>query len=290
MKINKYLDKLPSIEGKAILVTGTTSGLGKEVCFHLAYKGAKLIFACRNLDKANLVKEEILKIYPITEISIYKYDQADFKSIDSFVEKIKDVKIDGLIANIGVYYPKKNLKTKDGYELTMGTNYLGTFHLIDKMRNHLNLDKTRVVIVTSLVACYAKKINLDESNKLNRNEIYGYSKRCLARLSYELNSLNEGATYYLAHPGVSSTNIISNKDTGLPNWFGILGHKFLTLFTHSAKKASLTFIRALTSTSINKYISPRGLFHISGYPTERKYPKYLTKPIIIETKEYLENK
>lgn len=289
MKYQKYLDTLPSLEGKQVLVTGATDGLGKEVIYHLAYKGAKLILACRNLEKADLVKTNLLKVYPNTDITIFKYDQADFASIDEFVEQVKNYKIDGMIANVGIYFPKKKLKTKDGYELTLGTNYFGTFHLIDKLRNHLNNDKTRVVIVTSLAAVYSKNISLSDSNKLDRNEVYGFSKRCLSRLGYELNSLNEGATYYLAHPGICSTNITSNKDTGFPHWYGVVAHKGLTLLTHSPKKAALTFMKALTSTSENKFISPRGPFYISGYPIERKYPKYLTKPIIIETKEYLEN-
>ena len=290
MKLSKYLNKFPSLEGKLYIVTGANSGLGFDVSLHLAHLGASVILACRNFNRALNAKEKILNEVPNAELFIEEYDQADFSSIVSFSQRIKDKynHIDGLVCNAGVYFPKHDYKTKDGYELTFGTNYLGTYKLINSLKDKLNDNCSRVCIVTSLTATLAnKRKDINEINKLDRNQIYGYSKYCLSRLCKELSLENNNITYNLVHPGIASTNIISSQQTGLPHWFQILGHRFLTLFTHSSKKASLILLEGLLTEKKDVYIVPRGLFAISGYPKLKKIPKYTNKLIIEKTKELI---
>lgn len=291
MKITRYLEKIPSLEGRLYIVTGANSGLGFDLSVHLATKGASVILACRNLERANKAKEKILLNVPNANLFIEEYDQASFDSIVKFADRVKNnySHIDGIVCNAGVYYPKADYKTKDGYELTFGTNYLGTFKLLNELKTKLSNDSSRVVIVTSLTATLAnKKIDIDKFNILNRNQIYGYSKYCLSRLFSELENENNNINYYLVHPGIASTNIISSQQTGLPHWFQVLGHRFLTLFTHSSRKASLILLEGLISDSKKKYIVPRGLFAISGYPKFKNVPKYASKRIIKQTFEMLE--
>ena len=161
---------------------------------------------------------------------------------------------------------------------------------------HLNplLEKfeSKVIIVTSLTGFWAKKrIRLEDNEKLSRNKVYGYSKYCLSRLGYELNSKKSKVNYFLTHSGICKTNIISSDQTGLPNWFSKIGHVFLYFFVHSSAKACLTNLLALdTNDNERKYIKPRGIFSISGYPIKRKIPQYAKKNIIEETYQYLEDK
>lgn len=289
-KYKKYLDKLASLENKIIIVTGANSGIGLQTCFHLAYKKAHIIMACRNVEKANKAKQAVLKEYPETIIDVLNYDQSSFESIESFSNAVKTkyLKIDGLVCNAGVYYPKKNSMTKDGYELTIGTNYLGVYKLINSLKDLLNNSYARVVIVTSLTGFLSVRSSLRNGLKMHKNKVYGFSKYCLSRLCNELDSENSNITYNLTHPGISQTNIISSDQTGLPNWFSKLGHGFLYLFVHHADKASLTNILGLVNDSDDKkYITPRGLFNISGYPKKRKYPNYSKKKIIEETNSIL---
>lgn len=287
---NKYLDKFPSLEGKNIIVTGANSGLGFETCRHLIYKKANVIMACRNLKKANEAKEKLLKENNLAKIKIYQYDQSSFESIREFKNNIvnDNIKIDALICNAGVYYPKKKYLTKDGFELTFGTNYLGTYYLLKCLNGYLEQCDSRIIIVTSLTGMLSKHYQLNDINNLNRNDVYSYSKYCLSRLCYELDLNSINCKYYLIHPGICQTNIISSEQTGLPNWFSKIGHAFLYVFVHSATKASLCDIKALTTNEKQKkYIKPRGLFAISGYPTLKKYPKYAKKSIIEETEKLI---
>lgn len=287
MKYIKFIDKFPSLEGKLYIVTGANSGLGFDTSLYLAYKGASVILACRNLERAEKAKNRILNEVPNAKLFIEQYDQADFNSIEKFSNNIKDnySHIDGIICNAGVYFPKQDYKTKDGYELTFGTNYLGTFKLLYELKYKLNDDHSRVVIVTSLTATLSNKSkDIENFSSLNRNQVYGYSKYCLSRLFYELSTEFNNITYNLVHPGIASTNIISSTQTGLPHWFQVLGHKFLTLFTHSSKKASLILLEGLLTDKKSSYITPRGPFAISGYPKYKRVPKYVKKDIINKTK------
>ena len=112
------------------LVTGASSGIGKYASMYYAYKGARVIMACRNIKKAGLVKEEILKEVPNASLDIIKLDLSDFNSIEEFNNELRSKyqHIDILVNNAGVYFMPKEL-TKQGYEITMGTNYLGPYYL-----------------------------------------------------------------------------------------------------------------------------------------------------------------
>ena len=290
MKYVNYLNRFESLENKLFIVTGANSGLGFDTSLYLAYKGASVILACRNLERAEKAKDKILKEVPSAKLFIEEYDQASFSSITNFSQRVKENydHIDGLVCNAGVYFPKQDYKTKDGYELTFGTNYLGTYKLISSLKEKLNMDSSRVVIVTSLTATLANKSkDIDEISKLNRNQIYGYSKYCLSRLAYELILMKSNMSVNLVHPGIASTNIISSQQTGLPHWFQVLGHRFLTVFTHSSQKASLILLEGLLNKNSNQYIVPKGIFGISGYPKIKKLPKYTNKEIISKTKELI---
>ncbi|MGN1294888.1 MAG: SDR family NAD(P)-dependent oxidoreductase [Bacilli bacterium] len=276
MKVEKWLKKnYIDLSKKTVVVTGANSGIGLETCFHLASFNASIIMACRNEGKAKEAKNKILAQYPSVNIEIIKYDQSSFASITSFVEKIKDIKIDGLILNAGVYFPKADYKTEDGYELTFGTNYLGVYYLLKQLKEKLENDSTRVVMVTSLTAFLSSsKRKITSYKKLSRNKAYGFSKLCLSRLFVALSASSINATYRLVHPGITATNILNSEKTGFPSWFSKLGHSFLYLFVHKASKAALcSLLGLIDQEEYKKYISPRGPFAISGFPKKKRIPK-----------------
>ena len=287
MKYQKYLSKFQTLEGKNIIITGANSGIGFETCkYVLALKG-NVIMACRNLNKAEDAKNKLLEEFPSSNIKVYQYDQASLSSIENFVHALKEnkVEIDGLICNAGVYYPKKDMKTIDGFELTIGTNYIGTSYLLDSLKDVLN--NKRVVVVSSLTATLAKDYGLENIDKLSRNKLYGFSKFLLCKNAYE-RIYNESYELVVVHPGICATNILTSKDTGLSSWFSLLGRKFLNIFVHSASKAALILIEGLLcSYQKGLYIKPRGPFAISGYPTIKKLPKkFKSEGLIQKTRVY----
>ncbi len=291
MKIQKYLNKYHSLKDKNIVVTGANSGIGFELSKHLLFLNANLIMACRNLKRAEDAKNELLKLYPNSNIKIFIYDQASFDSINNFCNEIKDIKVDFLVCNAGVYYPKKKMVTKDNFELTVGTNYFGETYLLDKLEKKLINDQTRVIIVSSLTAINSKMRPLTKINSLSRNSLYGYSKLLISSSTYE-RMLEKKYKIVLVHPGVCATNILNNKDTGLSSSFALIGRKFLNIFVHSAAKASLCLLEGIECNYQDfMYIAPRGILAISGYPKIKKIPNKFKKYKMLEqTREFIGGK
>lgn len=293
MKYGKYLDRLPSLKGKNIIVTGANSGLGFQTSAALCYKGAHLIMACRNQKKGEKAKKELLDQFPSAEIDLIPYDQSRLESILSFADAIEKNydRIDGIVFNAGIYFPKSHSRTEDGFELTFGTNYLGTYRLWKRLNPLLDKCRARVVVVSSLTAFFSRRnLKMENVDRMRRNKLYGYSKRCLSRLCYEIMQQEGQTEVMVAHPGLCKTNIIASDQTGFPRWFTRAGHAFLYLFTHSAEKAALTNLAALTAEKTNRMIRPRGLFALSGYPQIVPMPAYSKKPVIEETEAYLERR
>ena len=273
MKYLKYIDKyVTSQKGKTFIVTGATSGIGRALAFQLAYKDANVILACRNISKANKVKEEILKQFPNANIEIAQYDQADFSSIDNFVNSIKDRKIDCLVLNAGIYHCHNDLTTVDGYPLTVGTNYIGAFYLCSKLDEKFkNGDIKRVVVTSSIVHRFGKtkhyeKYLLNVKNKPNRT--YNVSKKMNYDFAANLKTAIPNLEVVLTHPGLARTSIIKEDHSSLPLFIKYAGDRFLKIFANSAEKSAICTLFASTKDLKFdlEYVIPRGLFHLVGYP------------------------
>ena len=273
MKYLKYINKnIPNLKGKTFIVTGATSGIGLEVSKQLAYKDAKVIMAVRNLNKANKVKEDILKEVKDADIEIIKYDQADFSSIEEFANNIKDNKYDGLILNAGIFHPTNNMTTVDGYPLTIGTNYLGAYYLMKCLSSSLEKGNIkRVVVTSSLVRVFGKtkhyeKYLLNVKNKPNRT--YNISKKMNYNFAANLKAKYPNLEVVITHPGLARTNIIKADSSSFKSWFKFAGDKFLKIFANSAEKSAICTLLSASKDDVNEldFIYPRGPFHAVGYP------------------------
>lgn len=289
-------DIIQQVNGKTFIVTGANSGLGFSVTKHLVRLGAQVIMACRNLEKGKRAKDQLLKIRPKAKLVILEYDQADFNSITGFVKEIVDKYSNffGIVLNAGIFHPKKELKSKDGFPLTIGTNYLGIYYLLKCLQeNHIwqeNLER-RIIFVGSLSWHKVKVSKISDILTVKRSyaiKEYAQSKTLLGSLAYQLSthqsdllSMPPNIKVLSMHPGVVPTNIVSNY----PKCFSWVAQKVLPLFVHSADKAALGIVKLCLEKDVdeNKIAVPRGLFHISGYPILRPYPKklkYIGKELI----------
>ena len=115
---------------KIFIITGPTSGLGKETLRILSRKNATVIMAARDIKKAKAVKNEMLSQNKNGKIDIQELDLSNLASINNFSKEIKKKYkvIDVLINNAGIMACPYS-KTKDGFEIQMGTNHLGHFAL-----------------------------------------------------------------------------------------------------------------------------------------------------------------
>ena len=298
MKYLKYINKhIPNQKGKTFIITGATSGIGLEATKQLAYKEAKVIMAVRNLKKAETVKEEIIKEVPNANIEIMRYDQADFSSIEEFANLIKNNKYDCLILNAGIFHPTNNMKTVDGYPLTIGTNYLGMYYLAEHLKESFsNGNIKRVVVTSSLVRVFGrtkhyKKYLLEVRNHPNRT--YNISKKMNYNFAANLKAKYPNLEVVITHPGLARTNIIQADSSSFKSWFKFAGDKFLKIFANSAEKSAICTLLSATKTEICEldFVYPRGIIHAVGYPkiSHRKIDKIKDPYLEESTHQILEN-
>lgn len=235
---------------KTIIVTGATSGIGFETAKTLFLQGHHLVLGNRNMKKALKVKEELLSLKD-GDIDLLELDLSSFISIRSFTEKIKNNydKIDILINNAGVFSRKENY-TLEGFELTLGVNYVGTYYLTELLLPKLLEQTDPKIIMVSSIGCYWGKIKLKE-NFFNKktNSFKDYFNSKLASLYYTsyLSERYPSVFIKAADPGVAYSSIWKWK-TG----FGRCLDKLYKKIFHSSKDASRVIVQLASNDYFDK--------------------------------------
>jgi len=119
---------------KSIIITGANSGIGYECAMQMARIAPKeaIIIACRNITAGNMAAEKIKKATGHLHLICMELDLASLQSIREFetaFSKTNHKEISALINNAGLQNIGETAYTKDGFELTFGTNHLGGFYL-----------------------------------------------------------------------------------------------------------------------------------------------------------------
>jgi len=276
-KIQKWLDKNITIDykGKNIFITGANSGIGFEMAKKMVQFGANVTMLVRNLEKGKLAVEKLKEEYVCASVNIIELDLASKKSIEKCVEKIVNDKldIDVFINNAGVYHLPKGT-TKDGYEITFGTNYLGTLYLNDLLNKYLlTLNHKVINILTTSISVYLTHINYKDFESKSIASpliIYARSKLAVANLYYTYldEFKNTNVSFRLIHPGTTYTPLIVKAYKN--KVFQKLASIFMKIVFHTPEKASLTSLMAIQSES-SKVIAPSGLLQISGFPKTKRF-------------------
>ncbi|XP_042867353.1 retinol dehydrogenase 13-like [Penaeus japonicus] len=221
------------MDGKTVIVTGSSSGIGLATAEELARRGARVILACRNAEKANKVAQGIRERTGNTNVKVSVLDTSDLDSVREFVQEFKktEKQLDVLINNAGLGIPKKRLN-KHGFELTLATNHYGHFILTALLIDVLKESApSRVVTVSSSVHKYSSKANFEDLN-FDRTPYlafpaYALSKLCNILFTKELARKLEGTGVVAncLHPGIVNTDILNKENT----WSGALLTFFIGL-------------------------------------------------------------
>src|SRR6202035_2799913 len=118
---------VPDQTGKLVVVTGANSGTGKEATRRLAAAGAHVVMAVRTVAKGEQARAEILAQHPHAQLEVRQVDLADLASVTQFADGLiaDGAPLDLLVNNAGVMAPPTRMTTADGFELQMGSNFLG---------------------------------------------------------------------------------------------------------------------------------------------------------------------
>ncbi len=278
IKYQKWISKhcKNSLENKTIFITGGNSGIGFEATRNFLHLGATIIWGCRNLEKAETARAKIVEEFALANISIVQVDLADTNSITKCVENLakNNTKIDVIYNNAGVFRIPQG-KTKQNFDLVIGTNLVGTYILNKLLLDHYK--NSQFIFTTSITAMFTK-LNLNdpffEKTKYGNFKAYGRSKFGINQLVSFWNE-NCEINFALIHPGITYTPLI--KKAYKSRIFCALAAGFMKLFFHTAEKASLTAILAVEENKKFGYYGPRGPFAISGYPKKRRLMKRFLK-------------
>nr|XP_039268676.1 retinol dehydrogenase 12-like [Styela clava] len=206
------------MDGKTVLITGANTGIGLATAIDMANRNARVIMACRDMEKGNAAKEKVIQETGSNDVILKELDLASFESIREFAADINEnePKLHVLINNAGVMMCPP-MKTKDGFEMQFGVNHLGHFLLTNLLVELLKKSAPSRVVTVSSTAHYKMygwgKIHWDDLNfekKYDAQKAYGQSKLMNVLFSRELSKRLHGTavTTYALEPGVVDTELV----------------------------------------------------------------------------------
>jgi short-subunit dehydrogenase len=251
---------------KVIIITGASSGIGKELAIQLSEKNAKLILAARKLEKLEKVK----KICRSNEsdILIVKTDVSKKEDCKNLIEKTieKFGKIDILINNAGITIWAKFAEIKDLliFEKIININYLGSVYCTYYALPYLKQTKGQIIGISSLTG----------KNGVPTRTAYAASKHAMAGFfdSLRIELYDEGIDITMIYPGFVKTDIRKN---GFGKGGKILGESHIDeKGVMSVEKCGNIIIKAIKKRKREIIMTPKGKIGIFLKPF---FPKLIDK-------------
>jgi NAD(P)-dependent dehydrogenase (short-subunit alcohol dehydrogenase family) len=205
------------MKGKRVLITGPTSGVGKEIATQLAALGAEVILGSRDIQKGKQTAAEITSRTGSSKVVPMRIDTSSQASIRLFAQEFRrkyrrlHVLINNASGNRGTL-PK--IKSADGIELTFATNVVGYFLLIQELLAALKASAPSRII--NVASAYASDLDLDDLQFDRRPfesfKAYAQSKACDRLLTWALarRLKGTGVTANAMTPGLIMTGLYRN--------------------------------------------------------------------------------
>ncbi|HXG07856.1 MAG TPA: SDR family oxidoreductase [Nitrososphaera sp.] len=240
-----------NLEGKTCLVTGATSGIGKEIARGLAEMGATVVLVGRTKEKCELVRNDIrTRTGSGSRVSYLVADLSSQASIRQLARQYADghSRLDVLVNNAGAFRANRNTTT-DGIEYTFAVNHLAPFLLTNLLLDLIKRSAPARIITTSSVAHRgARIIDFDdvqfEKRSYNGFKAYSLSKLANILFTRELAERlsGTGVTANCFHPGGVRTNLARENP-----WYYRLAWSVVGLFFISPEKGADTAIYLASS-------------------------------------------
>lgn len=259
---------IPSQDGRSVVVTGATNGIGYQTARELARAGADVVLAVRDVVRGEQVRDET------GAAAVVRLDLADLASVRSAAQALRErwPRLDVLINNAGVMGLPRRL-TPDRLELQMATNHFGPFALtgllIDTLRDGL-------VVTVASGAHRRGRIDLDDlqsERRYDRWRVYSNTKLANLLFAFELGRRAAAAGLELrslaAHPGLARTNLFAagartdgNRLKELAIGWG------LRVLGQSDAQGALPSLYAATVPGLpsGSYVGPGGIHEWRGHP------------------------
>jgi len=202
------------LDGKRVLVTGGSGGLGAETARALASRGARVVLTARDLAKGEAAAKAIRESTGNQDIEVEDLELASLESVRAFAERFlaRHDALHVLVNNAGVM-ACPFARTQDGFELQFGTNHLGHFLLAGLLAPALLRGAPARVVSLSSRGHQQSPVVFDdvtfERRPYDKWAAYGQSKTANVLLAVELERRlgARGVHAYAVHPGVILTEL-----------------------------------------------------------------------------------
>jgi NAD(P)-dependent dehydrogenase (short-subunit alcohol dehydrogenase family) len=239
------------MQGKTVVITGATSGIGEVAALELAGKGARIVFVARDRNRGETTLAKLDAKAPGLSHKVHYADLslvADMKRVAAEIAA-SEPRIDVLINNAGAAFAQRQV-TPEGFELTFALNHLSYFVVTCGLRERLLATPAARIVSTSSTAHVGMKIDLDDlqtEKGYSSLKAYGRSKLENILFTRELAHRLQGTglTANCLHPGVVATRF-GHESGGIIQPF----LKALQIFAISPEKGAETIVYLASSPDV----------------------------------------
>ncbi|KAG9339633.1 hypothetical protein JZ751_023524 [Albula glossodonta] len=262
MKTRRFCMDMKRLDGKTVLITGGNSGIGKEAAIAMAMRGARVIIACRDPEKAEKAVREIKTTSHSLNVLHMHLDLANLRSVRDFCKTFlqKEKRLDILINNAAM--PSVLDWTDDSFSMCFGVNHLGHFLLTNLLLGRLKETAPSRVITLTCSAYKYQKLDFQDLN-YNLFPFFTYCRSKLANIYFtqELARMMEGkgVTAYSVNPGYVQSNWTCHYST----LFRLVMQVVMFMFFVSCEAGAQTVIHCAVADEV--------LPHSGGYFTDCRH-------------------
>lgn len=241
------------MQGKVVVITGGTSGIGQVAAERLATMGARIVLIARSKSRGEATLGRLRELAPSQAHTIHYGDVSRLADLSRLATEIRSAepRIDVLINNAGAMFGQRSV-TEDGFELTFATNHLSYFVFTHGLREQLLAAKAARVVNTSSHAHYRGAIDFEDlqyASSYKAFPAYCRSKLCNVLFTRSLAQRFAGTsvTANSLHPGFVNTRFGDQSGGWTGRIFG-----FLKMFAISPKKGAETIVYLASSSDVAK--------------------------------------
>lgn len=226
------------MQGKTVVITGATSGIGAVAARRLAEQGARILIVARDRRRAENTLRELRAANAGQAHTAFYADLSRLREMKRVAAEIAaaEPRIDVLMNNAGLI-ASRNQKTEDGLGLMFATNHLSYFVLTNLLLDRLRAANGTRIVSTASEAHRRGKLDFDRLQEQKGSADYGTTKLCNVLFTRELarRIAGTGPTANCLHPGFVATRFGDNAGGALRTGLAVAKRLFALSPAEGAK-------------------------------------------------------